>query len=162
MHAFYYLSQILLTHSLYLGVVLSALVTPPPLTTHLIIFYVVDFAFLSWTTTLCPRKSFSFTRSSCTSVILICSPQLHYWQLLLMTDVSQSAASLLLAPSLREAPDFCSHFLFAAALLYRCSKVTFSWSTASWRFPGLSAPPRLNTCRNSLRKIADNAIQQGE
>lgn len=122
MHAFYYLSPILLTHSLFLGVVLSSLVTPPRLHTRSSSFsYVFYFAVLSWATTLCPRKSFSFTRSSCTFVTLICSPQLHYWQLLLMTDVSQSAASLLLAPSLREAPDFfkvCSlkqHFYTDAA-----------------------------------------------
>lgn len=45
MHEFYYLPPILLTHSPYLRVVLSALVTSPTPTTHLIILYVVDFAF---------------------------------------------------------------------------------------------------------------------
>jgi len=46
--------------------------------------------------TLHPKNSLSFTRSSRT-VNLICSPQLHCWQLLLMTDVSQSNKSWLQA-----------------------------------------------------------------
>lgn len=111
-----------LTHSLFLGVVLSSVVNPPhPHTWSFSFRCVVYFAFLSLTTTLCPRKSFSFTRSSCTSVTLICSPSSTtgnscWWQM-----SHNQLASLLLAPSLREAPDFfhiCSlqqHFYKYAA-----------------------------------------------
>lgn len=137
-HAFYYLSPVLLTHSLFLGVVLSSLVPLHiPHTWSSSFRYIVYFAFLSQTTILCLRKCFSFTRSSCTSVTLICSPQLNHWQLLLMTDVSQWTASLHLAPSLHcKAPRLFLHLLFTAAFSYRCSKITFSWSTASLTIPG--------------------------
>lgn len=78
-----------------LGVVLPSNYPPPqPYSTLL---FQVRSLFCLLTATLCPRKPISFTRSLCTSVTLICSPQFHYWQLLPMTDVSQSAESWLYA-----------------------------------------------------------------
>lgn len=86
---------ILLSSILFLGVVLVWATHPPILLFHIHSLFCL--LIMNHCATLHPKNSFSFTRSSCTSVNLICSPQLHCWQLLLMTDVSQSNKSWLQA-----------------------------------------------------------------
>lgn len=90
---------ILLSSILFLGVVLvfELPILPPHTTLLFQIHSLFCLLIMNHCATLHPKNSFSFTRSSCTSVNLICSPQLHCWQLLPMTDVSQSNKSWLQA-----------------------------------------------------------------